>query len=157
MVLIYFLMACLKSPAIIESTTVEQWPTWMVLEMENDQAFPITVAERLINVAKQHNIRLESQDIPTEFEAFKITHTATAPLLIVESRAEFYAQVNGRFRWEVHMNILIYDGQTHHEEHFTIPVFHQFHHQRQQEALEAALPSLERKLHAMLNEYLQSQ
>lgn len=42
------------------------------------------------------------------------------------------------------------------EEVFVIPVFLQFHHQRQAEALEEALPSLERKLHSLLNESLSS-
>ena len=38
-----------------------------------------------------------------------------------------------------------FDGTDHISEELTIPVFHQFHHERQAEALEAALPTLERK------------
>ena len=157
MVLIYFLIACLKNPTVTKSPNIQQWPTWMVLEMETDQSVPTSVSIRLQDVAQQHNIQLQSQSVPTEFEALKIIKTATSPLLIVESKADFYAQVNGRFRWEVQVNMTLYDGKAHHEQQFTIPVFHQFHHQRQEEALEAALPAIERKLHAMLNEHLQAQ
>jgi hypothetical protein len=157
MVLIYLLIACLKNPTVTESPNLQQWPTWMVLEMETDQSVPTNVSNRLQAVAQQHNIQLQSQSIPADFEPLKITNAATSPLLIVESKADFYAQVNGRFRWEVQVNMTLYDGKTHLEQQFTVPVFHQFHHQRQKEALEAALPAIERKLHAMLNEHLQAQ
>lgn len=157
MVLITFLMACLKSPTVISSATTEQWPAWMVLELETDQTIPSTVSTRLLEVAKQHNIQLDLQSIPAEFEVSKQTASLTSPALFIETQAEFYAQVNGRFRWEVRAQIDLYDGTEHHVENLVIPVFHQFHHQRHAESLEAALPTLERKLHAMLNQYIQAQ
>ncbi len=157
MVLITFLMACLKNPTIISSATTEQWPAWMILELETDQTIPSTVSTRLLEVAKQHNIQLDLQSTPAEFEVSKHTASLTSPALFIETQAEFYAQVNGRFRWEVRAQIDLYDGAEHHVENLVIPVFHQFHHQRHAESLEAALPTLERKLHAMLNQYIQAQ
>ncbi len=162
MVLIALLSGCIKAPAVVAPTVVESpvaqtWPAWMVLELETDQAVPSIVSDRLTTVAQQHNITLDVQPIPIDFERTTILRSATSPTLIVETQAEFYAQVNGRFRWEVDVNIDLFNGTEHTVEELTIPVFHQFHHQRHAEALEAALPTLERKLHALLNEQLQAQ
>lgn len=153
MVLITLLTACLKSPAVVSSPTAETWPAWMILEMEEDQSVPTAVSTRLSEVAKVHNISLQLQPTPSDFEFSKHVGTA-APVLVVESSAEFYAQVNGRFRWEVDVKIDLFDGSEHITEELVIPVFHQFHHERHAEALEAALPTLERKLHTLLNKHL---
>ena len=157
MVLITLLTACLKSPAIVESPNAQQWPAWMILEMAEDEAVPTSVSDRLTAVAKEHNITLQLQTTPSDFEFAKHVGAVQGPVLILESNAEFYAQVNGRFRWEVDVKIDIFDGTEHISEQLTIPVFHQFHHERQAEALEAALPTLERKLHTLLNKQLSAQ
>ena len=153
MVLITLLTACLKSPAVVSSPTAETWPAWMILEMEEDESVPTTVSTRLSEVAKAHNISLQLQPTPSDFEFSKHV-AAAAPVLVIESSAEFYAQVNGRFRWEVDVKIDLFDGSEHITEELVIPVFHQFHHERHAEALEAALPTLERKLHTLLNKHL---
>lgn len=157
MVLITLLTACLKSPAVVSSPSAEQWPTWMILEMEQDESVPTSVSNRLTEVAQEHNITLQLQPTPADFEIAKHVGTVESPVLVLESRAEFYAQVNGRFRWEVDVKIDIFDGTDHISEELTIPVFHQFHHERQAEALEAALPTLERKIHSLLNKQLSAQ
>ena len=97
MVLITLLTACLKSPAIVSSPSIEQWPTWMILEMEEDESVPTSVSNRLTAVAQEHNITLELQPTPTDFEIAKHVGSVESPVLVLESRAEFYAQVNGRF------------------------------------------------------------
>ena len=157
MVLITLLTACLKSPTVVSSPSTEQWPAWMILEMTEDEAVPTSVSKRLTTVAQAHNITLDLQPTPTDFEIAKHVGTVESPVLVLESSAEFYAQVNGRFRWEVDVKIDIFDGTDHISEELTIPVFHQFHHERQAEALEAALPTLERKLHSLLNKQLSAQ
>ena len=157
MVLITLLTACLKSPAIVESPSTQLWPAWMILEMAEDESVPTSVSNRLMAVANEHNITLQLQPTPSDFELSKHVGSIQHPVLIMESKAEFYAQVNGRFRWEVDVKIDIFDGTEHISEELTIPVFHQFHHERQAEALEAALPTLERKLHTLLNKQLSAQ
>ena len=157
MVLITLLTACLKSPAVVSSSSTEQWPTWMILEMTEDEPVPTSVSNQLTKAAQQHNITLDLQPTPGDFEIAKHVGSVEGPVLVLESRAEFYAQVNGRFRWEVDVKIDIFDGTDHISEELTIPVFHQFHHERQAEALEAALPTLERKLHSLLNKQLSAQ
>ena len=60
MVLITLLTACLKSPAIVVSSpSAEQWPAWMILEMEQDESVPTSVSNRLTEVAQEHNIGLQ--------------------------------------------------------------------------------------------------
>ena len=125
--------------------------------MEEDQAVPTSVSNRLTKVAQEHNITLQLQPTPADFEIAKHVGSVQSPVLVLESRAEFYAQVNGRFRWEVDVKIDIFDGTDHISEELTIPVFHQFHHERQAEALEAALPTLERKVHSLLDKQLSAQ
>ncbi len=166
MVLIALLNGCIKAPTVVAPTVVaptvvespiaQTWPVWMVLELDTNQAVPSTVSDRLSEVAQQHNVTLDLQPIPVDFEHSTIPRSATGPILILETQAEFYAQVNGRFRWEVDVHMDLFDGTEHIVEDLTIPVFHQFHHQRHAEALEAALPTLERKFHALLNEHLQT-
>ena len=129
----------------------------MILEMTEDEAVPTSVSNQLTKAAQQHNITLDLQPTPADFEIAKHVVDVESPVLVLESRAEFYAQVNGRFRWEVDVKIDIFDGTDHISEELTIPVFHQFHHERQAEALEAALPTLERKLHSLLNKQLSAQ
>ena len=129
----------------------------MILEMTEDEAVPRSVSNHLAKAAQQHNITLDLQPTPADFEIAKHVGSVESPVLILESRAEFYAQVNGRFRWEVDVKIDIFDGTDHISEELTIPIFHQFHHERQAEALEAALPTLERKLHSLLNKQLSAQ
>ena len=125
--------------------------------MTEDEAVPTSVSNQLTKAAEQHNITLDLQPTPADFEIAKHVGAVESPVLVLESRAEFYAQVNGRFRWEVDVKIDIFDGTDHISEEMTIPVFHQFHHERQAEALEAALPTLERKLHSLLNKQLSAQ
>lgn len=97
MVLITLLLACMKSPSILQSQTTEQWPTWMVLELEEDTNVPNVVSERLIGVAKDHNISLLLQDTPADFEASKIIKNGSAPLLILESRANSMRKLTDAF------------------------------------------------------------
>ena len=82
------------------------------------------------------------QPTPSDFEIAKHVGTVQSPVLILESNAEFYAQVNGRFRWEVDVKIDIFDGTEHISEQLTIPVFHQFHHERQAEALRSCIANI---------------
>ena len=157
MVLITLLTTCLKSPAVVSSPSAEQWPPWMILEMEQDESVPTSVSNRLTAVAQEHNITLQLQPTPADFEIAKHVGSVQSPVWSWRVVLRFYAQVNGRFRWEVDVKIDIFDGTEHISEELTIPVFHQFHHERQAEALEAALPTLERKVHSLLNKQLSAQ
>ena len=78
--------------------------------------------------------------------------------MLIETQAQFYAQLNGRFRWEVavKMTLIDADGNMLHRI-FTTPVFHQFHHEREIEALYAALPTIKRQLEGLIEDYIRGQ
>lgn len=82
----------------------------------------------------------------------------TAPLLMVETSAEFYSQLNGRFRWTVSCRLtLLAEDNTKLSREFTTPVFHQFHHEREAEAILAAEEVIRQQLRGLIEDYLRSQ
>ena len=77
------------------------------------------------------------------------------PLLLIETQAQFYAQLNGRFRWEVFvkLNLIAEDAEEFSRE-FKVPVFQQFHHQREKEAILEAKPVILRNLSSLIDDYI---
>ena len=78
-------------------------------------------------------------------------------LVLVESSARFFSQMNGRFRWTVEVKItLAPGGEPDHSvvDSFEVPVFLQFNHEGEDEALREGLPVIERRLGALLDSYL---
>jgi hypothetical protein len=78
-------------------------------------------------------------------------------LLLVEAAPEFYSQLNGRYRWTVNVQVTL-APRAHIEEaltsEFKVPVFLQFYHEKEPEALKAAIPIIERHLSYLLDEYV---
>ena len=78
-------------------------------------------------------------------------------LVLVESSARFFSQMNGRFRWTVEVKItLAPSGEPDQSvvDSFEVPVFLQFNHEGEDEALAEGLPVIERRLGALLDSYL---
>lgn len=81
----------------------------------------------------------------------------TELLLLVESEVSFYSQLSGRYRWTVEVTATLApaadpaQGVT---EVYQVPVFLQFHHQREAEALEEAAPVIARKVALLVDGYL---
>lgn len=78
-------------------------------------------------------------------------------LLLVEAEARYFSQLNGQYRWTVEVHASL--APAHRLESattadFEVPVFLQFHHERETEALSAAAPVIERRVGALLDEYL---
>ena len=70
------------------------------------------------------------------------------------TRINFFSQLSGQYRWTVDTRIVLAaasepDKQTVSE--VQVPVFLPFHHQRESEALVAAIPVIEREMAAMLD------
>lgn len=154
MVLISLLIACLKPQTVVQSTQPVELPSVFALQMQDSEPMPTEVQKRLEEIAKIHNVTIQPLSFPQNIDALSRDDSEQNPLLIIDTQAIFYAQVNGRFRWEVNVDLVLRDGDVQLEKTITIPVFHQFHHQREAECLEAALPTLERELHSLLNTYL---
>lgn len=78
-------------------------------------------------------------------------------VVLVESSARFFSQMNGRFRWTVEVKITLAparDADRAVADSFEVPVFLQFNHEGEEEALREGLPVIERRLGALLDSYL---
>ena len=77
------------------------------------------------------------------------------PLLLIETQAQFYSQLEGRFRWTVDVRMHLHTAEDMvFSRIFSVPVFHQFHHQREEESLEAAQSQIIRELNQILDDYV---
>ncbi|MCB9796445.1 MAG: hypothetical protein H6741_27430 [Alphaproteobacteria bacterium] len=78
-------------------------------------------------------------------------------LVLVATQVEFYSQMSGRWRWTVSVELTVAPkadlGQAV-SSSFTVPVFMQFHHEREPEALVEASPVIERELGYLLDQVL---
>lgn len=78
-------------------------------------------------------------------------------LLLVETEVAFYSQLEGRYRWTVEVHLTIAstsDPGASVTRSFEVPVFLQFHHEREPEALDAAAPVIERRLASLVDAWL---
>ena len=73
--------------------------------------------------------------------------------LRVESTATFYAQVAGRYRWEVTSRVELRAADHTWTRTLQTPVFLVYYHEREPEALAAAAPALQRKVGTLLDEW----
>ena len=164
------LLGCLKAPESLRASTTKTIETVAVLDLISDDRseqnstvlLPTELLTELSEQAKSHNIHLQHQDIPDSFQQQRLTpqrlESLGAPTLLIETYVEFYSQLEGRFRWEVTLKLSLKqsNGQVLYRES-NIPVFHQFHHQREQEALLAAAPIIKREIRRLLDDHLRGQ
>ncbi len=83
--------------------------------------------------------------------------TDTDLLLLLEAKPVFDSQIAGRFRWSVAVELTLAkreDLATAATIEWSIPVFLQFYHQQEPEALAEATPMIERRLDRALDEFL---
>ena len=160
MVLVLSLLACIKTtnnivqPSLVSPVSV-QTIAFMQTE-EYSKALPPELQESLLASLNESGIALsllpfepeQSQD-PTEIMA-----SLSKPVLIIESRAIFYSQLNGRFRWETLFSLELHTNTQIIKEDLNIPVFLPYHHQREVDALRAAESLLIRDLNAFLLKHL---
>ena len=169
MVLRYFLgcyitislCSCIKPPIssdIVQSMEKKHLETILVLDAQKTKEVPESLERELKEKAKEHNIILDVQELPRNFADISQTErriqSMSSPCLLLETKATFFSLLDGRFRWEVEASYTLRDGDSIYTKTIQIPVFLQYHHQRESEAiLEAQIPLL-RTLDTLLNEYL---
>ena len=160
------LIGCIKAPETLRAPSSKDLSTVAVLDLLNvdsDQSSATLLPEELLSElsaqANAHNIVLQNQPIPALFQQQRLTpqrlENLEAPSLLIETKAEFYSQLEGRFRWEVTLKLSLKqeNGQVLYRES-NIPVFHQFHHQREQAALLAAAPVIRREVRRLLDDHI---
>ena len=90
----------------------------------------------------------------------RLEHLATADgdlLLLIEAHPRFYSQLSGRYRWTVQVRATLarregLDAPL--TADYELAVFLDFAHQREDDALEAAGPGLERELGRLLDDFV---
>ena len=96
----------------------------------------------------------------TEQRVTAVSESArTDLLLLVETDARWYSQIAGRFRWTVDVDLSFgkaddVAGVSH--QHFEVPVALLFDHQREDEAVAAAGPIIERRVGELMDTWLRA-
>ena len=167
MVLIFSaLFGCLKQVEPTKATTTINLPTVAVLdEVQQRQCseLPEELQESINRTLTDRNISVVLQPIPESFQQRRTSSQRTDllteyPALLIETQAQFFSQLNGRFRWEVNLHLtLVENAEQQLVRSSTIPIFHQFHHEREKEALLAAETIILREINLLVDDYLRGQ
>ena len=128
---------------------------------------PDNLSQRLNEQLKRNGYivtNLPIDGLPTDFDRRRLpTHKAQAiaesnsnhQVVLVEAVARFYSQLRGQYRWEVSVEVTLFNPAAPEEalvDQFTIPVFLRFQHEQEAEALAAAGVELERRLQRLLDD-----
>lgn len=178
MVLIRTLLLCavVAVAACIPRAPIPQAPTRIPVavvavlgsvEDRSVQAAPEALTRRLVQSVEARNL-VAVPDAPAGLlDAFAdrrataqrlgwlVEHHPTPELyLLVEAEARYYSQLEGRYRWTVEVHSALaprqnLDGAL--SSQIEVPVFLQFHHEREAAALEAAAPVIQRQVEALLD------
>jgi hypothetical protein len=158
---------CLKQPAAVRAATPETVAVGAVLTSVDDgatAAFPDAAMSRVNATIEARN--LNARPVPFEHLSARpagpyrlealIGDAGDAPLrLLIEADARFFSQMNGQYRWTVDLSLTLsssQEGAATLTDHVEVPVFLQYDHEGEPEALAAALPVLERRLGSLLDQ-----
>ena len=160
MVLISLILACGPKKEPLQAPHKEQLVFVALLDavdQPTSEALPEELLQSLGSTVDKHNLSIRIVDAPAERQTEQRLKSlsSSAPLLLIEAKATFQSQLQGRFRWEVECTMSLLDDQEQLvTRSFTTPVFHKFHHQREQDSLLAAEPVLLRQLDSLLEDYI---
>lgn len=166
------LLACAPKTGMVQAPTAMDVAFVGALEPLDDpsvQALPDSVRLRLEDQLSARNLQVVQVDAATWESAFtkgrttrfRVAHVALgtdAPLvLVVETFARYGSQLNGRYRWTVQVTASLAPSDKPEDavsSEFNVPVFLQFHHQQEAEAVDAAAPVIERQVGFLLDQVL---
>ena len=163
MVLISLLWACSVSKPVLKSPTPHD--VYMLASLDKlDAARSVDVPQSLLKTLKdrvqKRGVTVKALSINERYASQRNSMQRAKlyperPLLLIETQAQFFSQLEGRFRWTVDVRLTLYtaDGTVYNRS-ASIPVFHQFHHQREKESLEAAEEQISRYVDRLLDDYL---
>ncbi len=172
MVLI-LLFACLPKQAPVQS--IQALPTDVVavanlLESREVRDGPAALYSAMEELLQQRNLRpqrVEPAVWTAEFgnrrspgqRVLFLTERAGAGevVLLVDTTASFYSQMSGRYRWTVAVEAQLRASNADKNPlslNFEVPVFLDFDHEREDAAIAAAVPVIQHRLAALLDEWL---
>ena len=170
--LLMLLAGCMKQPDAVRADRSEPVAVAGVLTSVDDGETATVAAEtlsRLSEVVRSRNLEpkpvesaalAQSPSTTLRLELLAKTAGDATVIVLMEASARFFSQMNGQYRWTVDVRLtLAPSGQLVAEVHddFEVPVFLQFDHEAEAEALIGALPVIERRLGALLDQHLRAQ
>ncbi len=134
-------------------------PTQIEAPKRLADAIEADLRERTLTSAPTGALPFEFADAySTQVRIERLAEVATSDLLmLVEAKPLFDSQIAGRFRWNVAVTVTFatrLDLDNTRSYQWDIPVFLQFYHQQEAEALAEATPMLQRHLKSALDEFL---
>ena len=160
MVLISFFLGCVPKTPPIQAPKVEELALVAVLDdadSPNTEGLPATLQQNIQLKIQAHNLSFKVMASPSSTKTDQRLQklASEVPILLIETKATFQSQLQGRFRWEVDCTMSLLDPQGQLlTRSFTTPVFHKFHHEREEESLIAAEPVILRQLEGLLEDYI---
>jgi hypothetical protein len=161
MVLAFLLAAgCMHQPSPLKAEAMTAVPAIALmdpLDTDSPAGLPESLLSALKAEASSRNIGLEFGTIPFDGQRQtmqRLGHIGERPLLLIETKVWYQSQLEGRFRWEVEVVMSMAGPDSTIQRDFSVPVFHQYHHQREAEALIAAQPVIIRQLGGILDDYI---
>ena len=163
MVLISLLWACAISKPVLKSPKphdLHMLASLDQLDTASSTELPKSLVRSISKRVEARGITVQTLNLNEKYSAQRNSIQRAKmyqerPLLVIEAQAQFYSQLEGRFRWtvDVLLNLYTADGAVY-SRNASIPVFHQFHHQRETESLEAAQDQINRYVDRLLDDYL---
>jgi fructose-specific component phosphotransferase system IIB-like protein len=172
MLLSLLLLACLPKASIVSAPSPMSVAVVAALEPLEDatvRPMPAEIDRRLAGLLAARNLSAETlgqDDWEGAFTKgrttrFRVAHAAMASdadlVLVVEAFARYGSQLNGRYRWTVQVSASLAPGDKPEDavtSEFAVPVFLQFSHEQEAEAVVAAATVIERQLGHLLDQVL---
>ena len=170
LIFVCLLAACAPKTAGV-ATPVKGLPsrlavTQISMETGAPVAPPAELSKRLETQLKRNGYAVTTipvEGLPGDFARRRLpAHRAAAIgeqedglVVLVESVARFYSQLQGQYRWEVTVEATLMHPSKPAQaivERFEVPVFLRFQHEREPEALSAAGAEIERRLQQLLDD-----
>ena len=110
-----------------------------------------------VEAAAWTGVFAERRSTATRLAWMAESETDAGLLLLIEAEPRYYSQLEGRYRWtvEVHASVA---SRAHPEQattdSFEVPVFLEFHHEREAEALAAAAPVIQRQVEGLIDGFI---
>lgn len=172
MLLSLLLMACLPKASVVSAPSPMSVAVVAALEPLEDatvRPMPAEIDRRVNQLLLARNLRpvaIAEADWESAFTKgrttrFRVAHAAltseTDLVLVVEAFARYGSQLNGRYRWTVQVSASLAPGGKPEDavtSEFNVPVFLQFSHEQEAEAVAAAATVIERQLGHLLDQVL---
>jgi hypothetical protein len=170
MVLIHALLACGPKAAPVAAAQPTPLDLVLVAEDQGDHAprdVPPAAASRIGQVAADRNLlprpitasawstAFASRETAAQRLAWAAEQPSAAPAtLVVSVEPSYFGIVAGRYRWTVDVDLALRAGDADQAEHLRVPVLLTWDHEREDAAIDAALPLIERAVEAELDRWL---